>query len=147
MAIRGGVTWSPEFEAFKRQLATLPVHLTAEADHLVEDAANGAAVAVRQIYGQHRVTGYLQSHVHVTRFDKGKVSVGWMVKSTSPLAWIFEHGTQARHYLEVSGVRHTTGRMPGFHAFIPTLSRFRRAMYVQLKAVLVRAGLLVSGEP
>ena len=56
MAIRGGVTWSPEFEAFKRQLATLPVHLTAEADHLVEDAANGAAQFIQSQPGSDAVT-------------------------------------------------------------------------------------------
>ena len=146
MAISGGFQWSPEFEELKRALATMPEHLTTEADHVVEGTANAAAVAIRQVYGRHRVTGYLQNHVHVTRFDKRKVSVGWNVKSTAPHAWLFDNGTQARHKASGASTGTMWGKTPPTHAFVTTMSRHRRAMYLQLRGVLERAGLLVSGD-
>lgn len=146
MAISGGFSWSPEFEQFKQALANLPEHLTMEADHIVEGTANGAAVAIRQVYGRHRVTGYLQNHVSVTRFDKRKVAVGWHVKSNSPHAWLFDNGTVARHKASGASTGQMWGRTPPTHAFVTTMSRFRRGMYLQLRGVLERAGLIVSGD-
>jgi hypothetical protein len=140
------VTWSKELEELKQALAHMPQALAGESDKIVEGTANGAAVAVRQVYGQHRVTGYLQGHVHVTRFDKGKVAVGWLVKSTAPHAWLFDNGTQVRHKASGASTGQMWGQTPPTHVFVRTMGRFRRGMYEQLKGVLVRAGLLVSGD-
>jgi hypothetical protein len=43
-------------------------------------------------------------------------------------------------------VRKTTGRMPPGNIFIPAVVRRRREMYEQLKAMLTRHGLEVSGN-
>jgi hypothetical protein len=146
MGMTGSFTWSPEFEELKQALALMPEHLTAEADHLLEDAANGAAVAVRQVYGQHRVTGYLQNHVHVTQFLKGKFAPGYHVKSNSPHAWLFDNGSQARHKASGASTGQMWGATPPTHVFVNTMSRFRRRLFMALRGVLERAGLIVSGE-
>jgi hypothetical protein len=156
MAITGSFTWSKEFEELKQALAHMPERLAAEADKIVESHANGAAVAVRRVYGQHRVTGYLQNHVFVTQFLKGKFMAGHHVRNTSPHAWLFDNGTQARHYtgtdkrgrVFINAARGAMWGGPGRgqHVFVNTMSKFRRAMYLELRGLLERAGLLVSGD-
>jgi hypothetical protein len=134
-------------EELKAALRSLPFDLTGEAANDVEEAANAAAFAVKSAYGAHRVTGNLQDHVVVQEQARGQFGVAYVVKSTARHAWLFEHGTEARHYVTRRGVKHLTGKMPPAHIFIPTMMRQRRAMYGRLKDVLVRAGLQVSGEP
>ena len=156
MAMTGSFTWSPEFEELKQALATMPESFAVEADNVLAGAANGAAVAVKQVYGQHRVTGYLQNHVYVTQFLKGKFVAGWHVRNTSPHAWLFDNGTAARHYTGTDKLGRTFHNAPrgamwggpgrGSHVFVNTMSKFRRAMYMELRGMLERAGLLVSGD-
>lgn len=141
-----GLTWSPEFEALKAALQRMPQELTGESVHIVEGAANGAAVAVAQVYGQHRVSGRLQDGVFVSQFLKGKFFHGFLVKSTSPIAWLFDHGSQARHWVSGKKTGAMWGHTPPTHIFVKTMIRFRRGMYEELKGVLTRAGLLVSGD-
>ena len=144
-----GVTWTG-MEELKEALSRLPQELAGESTGIVEGAANGAAVAVKQVYGQHRVSGRLQDGVYVSQFLKGKFFHGFLVKSSSPIAWLFDHGSQTRQYVTESGAIHKTGAMwekrPPTHIFVKTMIRFRRGMYEELKGVLVRAGLLVSGD-
>jgi hypothetical protein len=137
--------WSG-LEELRAELRRLPEELTGEASNIVEGAANAAAADAKQGYGKHRVTGHLQDGVIVTHFDKGRFSAGAIVKNTAKHAWIFENGTQARHYITVNGKRHVTGAMPAFRVFIPAMQRRRRSMYQRLKDLLVRKGLSVSGD-
>jgi hypothetical protein len=140
------IVWTG-LEELKADLRSLPADLTGEAGNHVEAAANSAATAVRSAYGKHRVTGNLQDHVVVQERSRGQFGVAYVVKSTARHAWLFEHGTEARHYITRNGVKHLTGRMPPANIFVPTVMRHRRSMYDRLKDVLVRAGLRVSGEP
>jgi len=130
-------------DELKAALRSLPADLVGESAHIIEAAANGAGVTIRGNYGSHRRTGNLQDHVVVEKKAAGRFGVNYVVKSTARHATLFEHGTQARHWS--SGK--STGVMPPFHAFVPVVIRKRREMYEQLRGVLTRAGLQVSGEP
>lgn len=133
-------------EELKAELRTLPAGLTSEASGDVEGAANGAAVAIRTIYGQHVVTGQLQRDVFVDRIASGPFGAAWVVKANGRIAWLFENGSQTRQYITVRGQKHLTGRMPPAHVFIPTMIRARAAMYAQLADLLERHGLTVTGD-
>lgn len=135
----------------REQLRNLPAELTAEASRLVEGTANGMAVEVRTEYGKHNVTGDLQSGVVVTHTEGGKWSAGAIVKSTSPHAWLFDNGSQARHYFSNNGEKHETGKMwgriPPTHVFGRAAGRARRQLNAKFIAMLERAGLRVTGTP
>jgi hypothetical protein len=128
-------------EELKAELRTLPADLTAEASHIVEAAANGAAATIKASYPPGELQDSLSVQVSVSGFAAGAV-----VKNTSKLASIYENGTEARHYTTVHGVRHETGRMPPKNVFIPTMQRKRAQMYDQLADLLVSHGLAVSGR-
>lgn len=136
-------------EELKAELRNLPADLTGEARNIVEDTANGAAVAIRTIYGKHRRTGNLQDNVIVLQSASGgQFGVANIVKSAAPHAWLFDNGSQARHYVTKSGKQHDTGRMwgktPPTHAFVRTMIEYRHRMYDKLADLLRRHGLSVS---
>jgi hypothetical protein len=135
----------------REQLRNLPSELTAEASRIVDATANAAAVEVRTEYGRHNISGDLQSGVIVTHIDQGKYSAGAILKSTSPHAWLFDNGSQARHYFSKNGKEHETGKMwgriPPTHVFVRIVTRARRSMFGKFKDMLVRNGLTVTGEP
>jgi hypothetical protein len=132
-------------EAFKAELSQMPKAVVEEADPIVKGAADGASADIKKGYPFR--SGNLRNHVFVSRLDKGKDFAGYIVKNTAPLAFIFENGTQARHYFtKQRGVLHATGRMPPGHVFVPAVIKRRRAMYARLKELLVKHGLVVSGD-
>ena len=133
------VRWSG-LDELRAQLRALPADLTAEASHIVQAAANAAEVEIKAAYPVR--TGRLRDHVIQTHFEGGKFSTGVVLKNTSPLAWIYENGTQARH----SAIGAFRGSMPPGHVFIPRVIRARGWMYAQLSDLLVRHGLRVSGD-
>jgi hypothetical protein len=127
-------------EELRAALRNLPAELTAEATRIVEGAANGAAADIKRNYPVR--TGHLRDHLTVTHYDQGKFSTGAIVKNTSPHAWMFENGTQARH----TAIGANRGAMPPGHVFIPRITRARRLMWTQLKELLTRKGLLVTSH-
>jgi hypothetical protein len=138
--VSASVRWEglEEWKAALRQL-------TDEASGIVFDAANGAADTI--VAGYPSRTGDLKHHVAVTVLASGPFGVRVQVKNASKHALEFEVGTEARHYITVNGKTHLTGKMPPNPLFSQTIKRARRAMYEgPLKALLVRKGLLVSGE-
>jgi hypothetical protein len=134
-------------EEFKAQLRALPAELTGEASHIVEAAANGAGVTLRTVYGQHRHTGNLQDHVVVEKKSTGPFGVSYRVASTSPIAWLFDNGSQARHWASGKSTGAMWGKTPPTHVFVRTLIAARRRMYDGLRGLMTRAGLQVTGEP
>lgn len=132
-------------DAFREALRNLPAELTAEANSIVQGAATAAAAGARANYGRHRRTGDLENKVTVKPRAQGPLSASYQVKSGSRLAFIFEHGTQVRHYVTSGGRRHLTGKMPPFHAFVPPVLTARRAMNQSLIDLLRRHGLVVTG--
>jgi len=124
----------------REALRNLPAELAGEAQHIVEGAANGAAASIKAAYPVR--TGNLRDHLTVTHVDQGKYSAGAIVKNTAKHAALFESGTQARH----TDIGANRGSMPPGHVFIPRVTKARRQMYTVLKDLLVRKGLLVSGD-
>jgi hypothetical protein len=55
---------------------------------------------------------------------------------------MFENGTMVRH----TRIGANRGAMPPGHVFVPTAIRHRAAMYRNLRDMLEREGLLVTGN-
>lgn len=129
-------------------LRNLPATLTGEAAHIVEGAANDAAAAIKAGYGVQ--SGDLRDHLTVTHLNIGQFGVAIQVKNTARHAWLYDNGSEARHYIEKSGAEHQTGKMwgrrPPTHLFVRTAIRERRRMNEQLKDMVERNGLTVSGD-
>jgi len=132
------VTWD-SLDDLKDALMHLPEELAGEASHIVEGVANAAAAEIRQTYPV--FTGNLRDHVEVDTYDSGKYGVHARVRNTAKHAFIFENGTEARHYYTDNNVEHATGRMPPGHVFIPIMMKHRRRMYVLLAELLERHGI------
>jgi hypothetical protein len=64
------------------------------------------------------------------------------VVNRSPHAWMFENGTQARH----TAIGANRGAMPPGHVFIRIAIIKRKQMYAQLRGLLERHGLKVTGH-
>jgi hypothetical protein len=137
-------------EELKAALRTLPADLTAEASRIVEGEATGAAVTLRTIYGAHNISGDLQDKVQVRPRTAGQFGVAWLVVNGSRIAWLFDNGSQARHYVTSRGNVHQTGKMwgktPPTHAFVKTMVKARRVMYEKLADLMRRHGLTVTGQ-
>jgi hypothetical protein len=129
-------------EELKAALRTLPAELTNEGGVITQQHAYAGAAAVRAEYEKHRRAGELADHVTVQSLAGGPLGVGLVVKSAGKDAWLFEHGSQARH----TAIGANRGSMPATPTFIPIMMRFRRAMYLALADLLRRHGLVVTGQ-
>jgi hypothetical protein len=120
-------------------LRALPADLAQEAGDVIVETVNNAADEIVAAYPDR--TGHLRGGVKfsVERSDFGVIGT---VKNTANLAWIFELGSQARH-TELGANR---GSMPPGHVFVPIVMKRRRQMFEELKTVLEKQGLEVSGD-
>jgi hypothetical protein len=134
-------------DELKAALRALPAELTVEASREVEGAGNGAAVAIRTVYGAHRVTGHLQESVTVEQRQAGQFAAAVVVKANDPIAWLFDNGSQARHWAGGKSTGIMWGNTPPTHVFVKTMIAARRKMYDKLRDLLERKGLVVSGNP
>jgi hypothetical protein len=126
---------------FREELRQLPEACRGEAAKVVEGEVNAAYVTVKRVYEAHRFTGFLSSKLAIQPLKvSGALTTGLVLKSGSPLAWLFDNGTQARHYITVNGVTHQTGRMPGFHVFGRTVAFTRRKIRGLLIEMVRRHG-------
>ena len=137
----------------KEALRNLPKDLQAEGQAIVYANADKAAEELRAAYpvratglhpGPNRKTpwfapGQLKAKVFVSKRG-GQFSTTATVKNTDPIAWLYDNGSQARHW---DGGKFT-GRMPPTHLFAKTMIRRRRIMYDVLRELLVEHGLLVN---
>ena len=136
-------------EALKAAFLALPAEQKGEATGIVMNAAQQAKAEIAAAYplgpeGRRTKPGNLRRGVKVTVKEIGPYGVAAQVRSTAPHAWLYEHGTQARHYITKNGVRHETGAMPPTPVLIPTMVRSRKAMYVRLADTVIKAhGLTV----
>lgn len=127
-------------EELRAALRDLPAELVGEASSIVMGAAEEASTAIVAAYPNR--TSNLRDHVTISTQAAGRFGTAAVVKNTSKLAYIFENGTQARH----TSLGANRGSMPPGHVFIPRVIKARRRMYEHLKALLQRAGLVVSGD-
>jgi hypothetical protein len=137
----------------KAALERLPAELTDEAAAAIWAEADAAAEEIRaaspvRTTGLHPgigrkspwfAPGRLRGSVTVAR-SRGTFSVAAKVKNSDPIAWLYEHGSNARHW---DGGKFV-GAMPPHPVFGRAMSRGRRAMWTALRGILERHGLLVS---
>ncbi len=127
----------PGLDELQAALRAMPAELTGEATHIVEGTLNAAAGEIKSGYPP----GELQDKLDWDLTSDGVGVIG-IIQNKSPIAWLFEHGTQARH----TALGLDRGVAPAAHVFVPVILRQRRKMYELLKAMLERHGLIVSGE-
>lgn len=131
-------TWNGLTE-LKDELRQLPAALTADAVPLIESLAAQTAADIKAAYP--RRTGRLADRVYVSRTSAlGLFNVAAVIRNTSPLAGIFDSGTQARH----TSIGANRGSMPPGHVFIPRVMRARRMLTFQLAALVQQHGLTVT---
>lgn len=121
-------------------LRAMPVELRDEGGGIVDHRAE---LAYSSIYGGYpRGTGDLREHLSRETIATGPLGIAVRLKNSSPLAIIFEVGTQVRH----THKGWNRGVMPPGRVFVPALVEARRAMYGELKQLLERHGLKVTGD-
>lgn len=131
-------------DELKRQLRQMPKDLTGEASEIVVKSANDAAEELRANYPD--VTGNLRKGVKVSTEAVGQFGAGAVVKNTSPHAWLYDRGSQARHWVSGKSTGKMWGKTHPRHLFVRTAIKHRRKMYSKLKALLVSKGLIVTGD-
>lgn len=126
-------------EEFRAQLRQVPKGCTNEAARIVEGGVNSAYVQVSTVYGKHRYTGTLQNRLKITPLKvRGEFTTGLVLKSGSPLAWIFDNGTQARHWKSGKSTGKMWGNTPPTHIFLKTILKTRREITEKLHAMVHR---------
>jgi hypothetical protein len=139
-------------DELREALRNLPAELAAEAAGYVTDNAEAAVADVRRVYEAHVDSGNLVSRLFIST-SSSAFGAGALVRNTAKHAWLFENGSQARHWTGPRGTGKSTGEMwgktaqPPSHTFIRSMMKHRKHMYEQLRAMLERHGLEVTGEP
>lgn len=146
MSSNNRIVWTG-LDELRAALRAMPAALAGEGGEIVTGAAEDARAEVVAAYEAHRYSGDLAAHVTLGRGAAvGRFGASTVLKSNARHAWLFENGSQARHYITRRGIKHLVGRMPAAHLFLPIVIRRRRAMYAALKGMLERHGLVVSGD-
>lgn len=131
-------------------LRKLPVELRDDATDIIVDAADAAYTAIYQSYPS-EPTGNLRKLLAVRPPTMGAFGADVLLVNRAPHAWLYDNGTEARHYTTKGGKLHATGAMWGKssppHTFVRNAIRERLRMYEQLIALLESKGLWVSGSP
>jgi len=117
------------------ELRALPAECQGKAGKIVEGHVNAAYVTIKRVYEQHRFTGTLSNRLTIST-----VKLGLVLRSGSPLAWLFDHGSMTRQYVTEGGKTHLTGRMPARHIFGRTVGFAKRRIREALKDMLLRRG-------
>jgi hypothetical protein len=130
----------------KDALGRLPAELKGQATQIVLDTAYAAQADIVSQYPQ-GATGNLKKGVKVFIREVGPYAVAAQVRATAPHSWWHEHGTELRH--RETKKKASRGVMfskkgPPRPVFIPTMIRYRRAMYAKLAALIQSTGLVVT---
>lgn len=130
------------------ELRNLPADSQGEAAKIVEAEVNSAFVTIKRVYDAHRFTGTLSKRLTISPLKvRGQFTTGLVLRSGSPLAWLFDNGSQVRHYVTEHGVKHLTGRMPARPVFARTVGFAKRQIRQALKDMMLRRGASkVTGE-
>lgn len=136
------VTWDGLAE-YQEQLRQLPEACLGEAVKLIEGETNAAYVRIATVYAQHRFTGTLLRLLKLVPISSGgRLTGGRTLRSGSPLAWLFDNGSQARHWKsgKSTGEMWGTTSNPPTHTFSGTVGRARRRLATQFHDLLLRHG-------
>ena len=127
-------------EEYRAQLRAMPRECVNEAARIVEGAANAAYVKVSTVYGNHRYTGRLQDRLKIVTINAGELRTGKDLRSNAPHAWLFDNGTQARHWKSGKSTGKMWGHTPPTHIFVRTVVAERRRATQKLKDMVLRHG-------
>jgi hypothetical protein len=126
------------------EIAAMPESCAGEAAKLVDGAANGAYVDIGRAYPFK--FGELRKGMRLKSVVKKGLVVGAEVQNVANIAWIFEKGSEVRHYFTVNGVKKLVGRMPASHLFGRRAARARRRLTQELKAMKALRLATVTGD-
>lgn len=138
---KGHVVWDG-LKEYLAELKQLPAESEREAGKLIEGGVNAAFVTIKQVYVAHRHTGALAKRLTIA-----PIKGGLQLKNTSPIAWLFDNGSQARHWASGKSTGRMWGKTPPTHIFARTVGQERRRLTNQFKDMLLRRGAAtVTGE-
>ena len=116
-----------------------PEDIVDEAEPIVTTHVLGAQTAIAAAYPL-SAQALATDLTHTIERDGHQILAS--VTNPHPLAWIFDHGTMARHTETGAG----RGSTKPQHVFVPRAYEWARQEYLALAAMLERFGLSVSGE-
>jgi hypothetical protein len=134
----------PGLASLKRQIAALPKILTEDGTRVVLRAAAALEGAVRADLAGHRVTGNLLKGIRTV--EKSHADLGMViaqVRSNAHHAHLAERGTAPRMTKKLKQHR---GAARGLFTFAKLTPGVRAAMYDDIKRMLERNGLQVTGD-
>jgi hypothetical protein len=141
------VRWNG-LDEFRELLRDLPTALRDDADDILIEAANRAEAEIRRGYTRGK-TGDLLAGLYQNR-RSGPFGIAIRLINKAAHAWLWDNGTEARHYTTTRGKQHATGAMwgkrPAPHTFDRAVLASRRRMFDDLKAMMRAHGLEVRGE-
>jgi len=135
--------------AFKGDFKSLSMTLTIEAEEELKPIANAARDEMYNAYPVY--TGNLRKGLRIS-WKKSPTHVTAKIENKAPHATIFEIGVaETRHYSGTDKLgRHymnaSRGMMPPGKIFIPRMIKYRRKFYALVRDIMVRRGLIVTGE-
>jgi hypothetical protein len=136
------VVWAGLSE-YLAELHKLPEDCRAETSKLIEGGVNSAYVTIASVYNAHQHTGTLAKRLKITPY-KGS---GVQLTSGSPIAWLFDNGSKARHWASGKSTGAMWGNTAPTHIFKKTIGRLRRRLLNQYREMLLRRGAsTVTGE-
>jgi len=143
----------------RKALLALPHELVRDAGEIVQAQANEAARQIAAAYPV--VTGNLHDHLRLVVRSQTPESASATVRNTAKHAWLFEHGSASREWVNGSttapfrkkgtapvpnwGRGKKTGSMTKHPTLIPIAIQRRRIMLAALIDLVKRTGLDVTG--
>lgn len=150
MARKSQFVWHGMRE-YLAELQKLPAEARAEAAKAIEGEVNAAYVTVKRVYLDHKFTGTLARRLTISPMAGGVV-----LRSGSPIAWLFDNGSKARHYTGTDKRGRVFsnadrgamwGHTPPTHVFASAVAKGRRTLTRKFKEMLLRRGAVsVTGE-
>jgi hypothetical protein len=135
--------WSG-LEEFRDALKRLPTDLRDDAAEIMNTEVEVARAAIDAEYATHTVTGTLRARLRLTTKYDGPYGYRAELRNRAAHAWIFDYGTEARHYVTASGRTHATGKMPPTHTFVRNAIRARERIQTRIVKMMEGHGLEVS---
>lgn len=144
-----GVVWNG-LDEYLAELRRLPEDCTGEAGKFIQAETNAAYVEIAAVYEAHRFTGTMRRLLKLLPITSGgALTAGIQLRSGSPLAWLFDNGSQARHWVSGKSTGKMWGKTPPTHIFARTVGKARRTLAAEFRAMLLRRGgpgTTVTGE-
>ncbi len=113
--------------------------LVTEADAIVTAHVTGAKAEIAAAYPS---SATALANAMTDRIDREGFHIDAAVINPHPLAWIYDHGTMARH----TDTGLSRGAEGPHHVFVPRAYDWARRQYLALSDLLVRYEFVVTGQ-